>query len=82
MNGKKLGAKVWKQQKKQKNTNEQATRNTNQYEEKHYLHTNQHQLNTNQRPGILQCDWTILSSTLLKILLVRPVVNHVQTDLK
>ena len=27
---------------------------TNQYEEKHYLHTNQHQLNANQRPGILQ----------------------------
>ena len=37
MNGKKLGAKVWKQKKKQKNTNEQATRNTNQHEEKHYL---------------------------------------------
>ena len=43
MNGKKLGAKA--KTKNNKNTNEQATRNTNQ----HRLNTNQRRLNTNQR---------------------------------
>ena len=49
MNGRKLGAQV----KQKSNKILKATRNTNQYEEKHYLHTNQHRLNTNQRLGIL-----------------------------